>query len=407
LLHFRQAALGGGGFQPCYTVEIDDFRLSSSKLRDVCLRIASADGMHFTKGYVAFGLNALARVAFDQSGAYTAGLSFLNTYFDCANNVTGTPNAIEIPADSLSSSNVFDFKIGSGCTIGNGSGYGIICLKPEVMALSINDARILNMKAAAVTVENASGDSLDFQMTGCHLQNCGSVSTSVVRLKNGRSFALSNNIFADNVNVQVTVAGNWRTGSVTGNVNAQSTVADFARSGATFLSPLVIAGNSSRRALAANSWIGNQIGNVRSDDALALDWYQEGTFTPTISFGGASVDVTYGTQTGTFTRIGNQVFYSIRLMLTSKGSSTGEARIGALPFGVFNSAVTHPSSVRMNNMANSFGQNSVVADVLGSTGNADIRLISINPAFGTQIVATDVEFTNTTNIIINGTYQAS
>jgi len=68
-----------------------------------------------------------------------------------------------------------------------------------------------------------------------------------------------------------------------------------------------------------------------SSDANTLDDYEEGTFTPTLTFGGASVGITYSGQTGTYTKIGNIVRYSFDLRLSNKGSSTGNAKI-SLPF---------------------------------------------------------------------------
>jgi len=71
-----------------------------------------------------------------------------------------------------------------------------------------------------------------------------------------------------------------------------------------------------------------------STDANTLDDYEEGAWTPTITFGGASVGVTYNaTFTGaTYTKIGNRVCVTGYILLTSKGSSTGDAAIGNLPF---------------------------------------------------------------------------
>jgi hypothetical protein len=68
-----------------------------------------------------------------------------------------------------------------------------------------------------------------------------------------------------------------------------------------------------------------------SADANTLDDYEEGTFTPTLQFGGASVGVTYGAQNGSYTKIGNRCHYAMRVELTNKGSSTGSATI-TLPF---------------------------------------------------------------------------
>jgi hypothetical protein len=71
--------------------------------------------------------------------------------------------------------------------------------------------------------------------------------------------------------------------------------------------------------------------------ANALDDYEEGTFTPTILFGGASVGVTYAAgRAGQYTKIGRQVTVTAYILLTSKGSSTGAARISGLPFTITN-----------------------------------------------------------------------
>ena len=65
-----------------------------------------------------------------------------------------------------------------------------------------------------------------------------------------------------------------------------------------------------------------------------LNWYEEGTWTPGIAFGGASVGVTYNTTFtgGQYTRIGNRVFVTGYLVIINKGSSTGDATITGLPF---------------------------------------------------------------------------
>jgi len=63
----------------------------------------------------------------------------------------------------------------------------------------------------------------------------------------------------------------------------------------------------------------------------ALANYLEGTFTPTIAFSGAAVGVTYTTQSGAYTRIGNRVFFELRCFVSSKGSSVGNLQILGLP----------------------------------------------------------------------------
>ena len=64
-----------------------------------------------------------------------------------------------------------------------------------------------------------------------------------------------------------------------------------------------------------------------------LDDYEEGTFTPSVTFGGNSVGVTYtALRNGVYTRIGRLVHCYVAIQLTSKGSSTGNVFIEGLPF---------------------------------------------------------------------------
>ena len=65
-----------------------------------------------------------------------------------------------------------------------------------------------------------------------------------------------------------------------------------------------------------------------------LDWYEEGTFTPKITFGGTSgfTGGSYGTCTGTYTRVGRMVTISFTTIVSAKGSSSGLVHINGLPF---------------------------------------------------------------------------
>jgi hypothetical protein len=67
---------------------------------------------------------------------------------------------------------------------------------------------------------------------------------------------------------------------------------------------------------------------------LSTSFYQTGTFTPVLSFGGLSTGITYsvGGQLGEYTRVGNVVHYALAISLTNKGSATGTAGITGFPF---------------------------------------------------------------------------
>ncbi len=72
----------------------------------------------------------------------------------------------------------------------------------------------------------------------------------------------------------------------------------------------------------------------------ALAYYAEGTFTPVLKLGGATTGITYGTQAGYYTRIGRMVQFQVDIILTSKGSATGQLTITGAPFSAATRAYT-------------------------------------------------------------------
>jgi hypothetical protein len=138
---------------------------------------------------------------------------------------------------------------------------------------------------------------------------------------------------------------------------------------------------------------------VPSADANTLDDYEEGTWTMGVSFGGASVGVTYSANTGTYTKIGRQVTANGYLALTNKGSSTGQARITGLPFtigassGFFSTAGVWMYEVSFANQFQAYGE-------LNTTG---IVLSEVTEA-GAYTVLNDANFANNTEIMISLTY---
>jgi hypothetical protein len=65
--------------------------------------------------------------------------------------------------------------------------------------------------------------------------------------------------------------------------------------------------------------------------ANVLDEYEEGTWTPTITFADSG-SVGYSQQVGTYTRVGNLVMCAFDITVNSESSASGNARLDALPF---------------------------------------------------------------------------
>ena len=65
--------------------------------------------------------------------------------------------------------------------------------------------------------------------------------------------------------------------------------------------------------------------------------YEEGTWTPTFKGDGGGADQTYSVQTGNYTKVGNQVTAWFRIIMTARGTPSGSAILGGLPFTIKNS----------------------------------------------------------------------
>jgi len=139
-----------------------------------------------------------------------------------------------------------------------------------------------------------------------------------------------------------------------------------------------------------------------SSDFNTLDDYEEGTWTPTITFGGSSTGITYAasSQIGTYTKIGNLVTIRAYIGLSNKGSSTGAARIASLPF-------TPPNTL------NQYWVGSLGVTTVSYTGYPwpttlhGINGISIKQTAeaGTATNLTDANFANTSEVYYTGQFE--
>lgn len=74
---------------------------------------------------------------------------------------------------------------------------------------------------------------------------------------------------------------------------------------------------------------------VDSTDPNTLDDYEEGTWTPSLTFETpGDLAITYSSQTGKYTKIGNRVFFDLVMVTTAFTHTTasGNLFIGGLPF---------------------------------------------------------------------------
>jgi hypothetical protein len=126
--------------------------------------------------------------------------------------------------------------------------------------------------------------------------------------------------------------------------------------------------------------------------------YEEGTWTPGITFGGAAVGVTYGTRVGLYTKIGNVVSFVFNLGLTSKGSSAGAAVITGLPF---TSSASGQSAVSVGYFADFLA---LTGAPCGRIGSSSTSIVISQTSATTAGDLFDTQYTNTTFLIVSGQY---
>lgn len=154
-------------------------------------------------------------------------------------------------------------------------------------------------------------------------------------------------------------------------------------------------------ALAALNLLGGQIAfpatQNASADANTLDDYEEGTFTPTLTFGGAAVGMTFTTQFGRYEKHGRTVLYRLYMALSAKGSSTGAAIIGTLPF------VTDAGGI-ITGAVHGEALSSISGHLEAYVSGGGAQFTPKYLGTGTSSQLDNTNFNNNSEIAINGSY---
>lgn len=131
--------------------------------------------------------------------------------------------------------------------------------------------------------------------------------------------------------------------------------------------------------------------------------YTEGTWTPVLEFGGGTSGITYDQQVGRFTRIGRLVFYTFKILLNTKGSSSGNATITGFPVTVGASGSTSDVIGRYSQLTVTGTNATPFINVAASSTTGALQ----RSASGVGTAAlTDDSFVNTTRINGTGYYEA-
>lgn len=151
----------------------------------------------------------------------------------------------------------------------------------------------------------------------------------------------------------------------------------------------------------ATTWIasdGIRMPNTASTDSRTLDWYQEGTFTPSLTFATpGDLAVTYGaSNAGRYTRIGRTVFWEMDLQTATLTFTTasGDLRIGGFPFTSIGAPPGNGVIGFMSGLTLSAGRSFAAVQVEAGTQRATISQSGTGVASTTMAVANATTGTN-------------
>jgi hypothetical protein len=129
--------------------------------------------------------------------------------------------------------------------------------------------------------------------------------------------------------------------------------------------------------------------------------YEEGNWTPGLSFNNGTTSLTYTSQVGTYIKVGRQVTVFGYILLSNKGSSTGVARLTGLPFTTTTTSTA--GTLSFNYIDSVLAFTGAVWSVESNTTVGVLRLLSAI----TVTNGADTNFTNTSTLYFSGTYTAA
>ena len=122
-----------------------------------------------------------------------------------------------------------------------------------------------------------------------------------------------------------------------------------------------------------------------------LNWYEEGTWTPSFEANGQSGSYTYTTQTGWYTRVGNTVHGGFKIVWTALASVGAATRVIGLPFA-WNAS--YDSSGAYATLANGVPHTNGLYMPVGTTGGGSKTAFTLYLDGNTPV-------TTTTNVLTN------
>lgn len=132
--------------------------------------------------------------------------------------------------------------------------------------------------------------------------------------------------------------------------------------------------------------------------------YSAGNFTPTLVIGGSSVGITYFGQFGRYVQIGNLVFVSATVQLTSFGGLAGSVSIAGFPFLSIAAAGTELPTLALGFSFVTLSANYTCGQVFVNPGSTTFALdqIANNGSILANITAANIS--NSSEFYVTGCY---
>ena len=375
------------------------------------LKITSGDYKTFSNCYL--GVGKQGGVLLTEGGVYgNYDNQFDSCYFDHWNGGNAPANltdaAITVDSESPQAAlSITDCRFGPwgvGVKIDN-------AYKPVIKIIGCEFSR-----TNTAFQSSSASDHTGLVLSSNIFRGCGmwGGSSSIINIADARQVSITgNNFYWDTVDwnatgnltgtkkvIAIASGATVESVTITGNALQEGAYAgvsfvDFENAGT--IDQLTITGNVSDNTTSSLS--GAILGNKANSNTKALDWYEEGTWTPALKFGGAETAITYSNRNGSYTRIGNRVHFDCYFLLTSKGSAAGDATVDGLPFNQSGNAA---NTYVISGGALSAG----VGDAnLDATRQSDTEIGPRKQSGGNVVRLNDGDFANNSFMHINGTYR--
>jgi len=146
-----------------------------------------------------------------------------------------------------------------------------------------------------------------------------------------------------------------------------------------------------------NSWDNVYADGISFDDGTNVlgNFTSSTAWTPSLFFGGGSTGITYSSRTGTYSRVGRLFFFRMTIVLTSKGTSTGNVSITGLP--------ANPSSFTAAYLRIGTALSFSGVPQVGISSGGVLILEEVTTG-GSRSYLTNADFANNTEIQIAGSF---